>query len=283
LCTVLSIIVPASASAEVVTFDDNALAPNSYWNGPDPSGTTVTGPYGTPEVVGSFTSNGVSFGNTYDTTYGVWGGFAYSNMGDTTTAGFGNQYSAYTGTGRGEGQDNYGVAFGSGGPGFDPTDIAQLGGLPHLQVPIGENITGAYLTNTTYSALSMLNGDGFSDKFGDTDFFKVTIYGSDSKGMILSSSKEFFLADFRTPGGTAADHVVSDWTFVDLSGLKGAQTIYFSLSSSSNSIYGMNNPAYFAIDDISFAPETAPEPTSLALLLVGGIGMGCARRFRKRV
>jgi hypothetical protein len=43
--------------------------------------------------------------------------------------------------------------------------------------PTPVTVTGAYFTNTTYAALSMLSGDSFAKKFGgasgdDPDWFK---------------------------------------------------------------------------------------------------------------
>lgn len=276
-------VAPLSVQAETITFDDLTLAPNSYWNGPDTNGTTVAGPYG-DVIQGSFSSHGVTFGNSYDTTYGSWSGFAYSNTDDTTTPGFGNQFSAYSGSGRGLGQDNYGVAFGHheigsvfGAPPFDPQSLSQLSELPHFDIPTGQQIEGAYLNNTTYAGLSMLNGDAFAKQFGVGDWFKVTAYGSDASGLVLSTSVDFYLADFQSPNHL----IVSDWTYFDLSSLKDAQTIYFNLTSSDVGAFGMNTPAYFAIDDIQLkSPAPAPEPTSLALLLIGGLGVGCLRRSR---
>lgn len=283
LCVAPLVVAPSSATAETIDFEDLTLAPNSSWSGPASNGTTVAGPFG-DVIQGTFSSNGVTFGNTYDPTFGSWGGFAYSNTSDTTTPGFGNQFSAYSGSGRGPGQDNYGVAFGHhdigsvfGAPAFDPQSLSQLSELPHFDIPTGEQIDGAYLNNTTYAALSMLNGDAFSKQFGDGDWFKVTAYGSDASGLVLSNSVDFYLADFLSPSHS----IVSDWTFMNLSTLKDAQTIYFNLTSSDVGAFGMNTPAFFAIDDIKLkSTSPVPEPTSLALLLIGCLGAGCLRRSR---
>ncbi|MDY6839745.1 MAG: DUF4465 domain-containing protein [Thermodesulfobacteriota bacterium] len=72
------------------------MASDSYWNGSDSSG--------------GFISGDAHFSNCYDTSRGSWDGWAYSNMTDTTTAGWTNQYSAITGGGAG-GSANYGVAY----------------------------------------------------------------------------------------------------------------------------------------------------------------------------
>ena len=49
----------------------------------------------------------------YDTNYFSWSGFAYSSINDTNTAGYGNQYAAWTlGTGVG-GTGTYAVVYDS--------------------------------------------------------------------------------------------------------------------------------------------------------------------------
>lgn len=273
----------------VVTFDDLSLAPNSYWNGPDPDGTIVDGPYG-PVNAGRFTSGGASFENRYDLTYGSWSGFAYSNTTDTTTPGYLNQFSAITGSGRGPGADNYGVAFGYAdlepnlfdpNP-FDPSDPAQLFGLPTIGLPTGSLIEGMYVTNTTYAALSMLTGDGFAKPFGgatgnDPDWFKLTAFGTDANGQALSSFVEFYLADFRFDDNSL-DYILADWAYMDLSSLAGARSLHFNLSSSDVGDYGMNTPAYFAVDDIQI--RAIPEPSSLALVVLGAAGVAASLRRR---
>ena len=62
---------------------------------------------------------------------------------------------------------------------------------------------------------------------------------------------ELFLADFRFED-TADDFVLSEWMELDLSALAQADRLYFGLDSSDNGMFGMNTPAYFAIDDIVF-------------------------------
>jgi hypothetical protein len=253
--------IPASALQEVVDFDDLSLDSESYWRGPDPAGEVVEGPYG-PEVVGVFASRGVEFGNVAETTYGGWRGFAYSNTSDTTTAGYLNQYSAVTGSGAGPEADNYGIAYGyldtesilDGGALFDPTSVEHLFALPTLELPYGRGIQTASITNTTYAALSMQTGDSFAKKFGgesgdDPDWLKLTAYGTDDAGEPLGVAIEFYLADFRFEN-SAEDYIVSDWTDWDLSALAGATRLHFNLDSTDRGIFGLNTPAYFAIDDL---------------------------------
>jgi hypothetical protein len=136
------------------------------------------------------------------------------------------------------------------------------------------------VTNTTYAALSMLQGDGFAKKFGgtsgdDPDWFKLTVYGTDTTGNVLSNAVSLFLADYRD----ASDYIVDQWTLLDLSPLADAHRLYFNLTSSDVGDYGMNTPGYFAIDNISMT--TVPEPSSLALLCGAGI-VGAIWTHRRR-
>jgi hypothetical protein len=266
------------ARANTVNFEDNALAAESYFNGPTANAVDEPDPYGgeLPVKVGTFTSGGAAFGNEFNANYFSWGGFAYSNVTDNTTPGFGNQFSAFAGGGHGPGADNYGVAFGYNGN-TNPTSAADVADLPHFVLPSDGMVQSAYFTNTTYSGLSMRDGDQYAKQFGgpngdESDWFKLSIYGVTAQGDLLPQSVEFYLADYRGDN----DYIVSAWTLVDLSPLAAARSLFFNLSSTDNGDYGMNTPATFAIDDIQFVQ--APEPASWALLAVGMAALVVRRR-----
>ncbi|HEY1603234.1 MAG TPA: DUF4465 domain-containing protein [Pirellulales bacterium] len=259
-------IVSTPASAETVNFNDLSLAPHSYVSGPLPNASTVDGPYG-PQDVGTFTSGGAQFGNTYDETFGSWSGFAYSDTTDTTTPGYTNQYSAITGGGV-PGSNNYAVAFGyldqtanQAQPfDFNPADPAQLEQLPTITLPTGYEIQNIDVTNSTYAALSMLNGDSFAKKFGgptgnDPDYFKLSVYGTDSAGHALTNSVDFYLADYQF-ANKSLDYIVTTWQSVNLSALSDATHLYFNLSSSDAGDFGMNTPGFFALGSMQLAAIT---------------------------
>lgn len=242
LLTVLGLLAGASRSALAATidFEDLPLAADSYYNGADGAD--------------GFASGGASFNNTF-TDFGggfsSWSGWSYSNRKDTTTPGFDNQYSAYAGGGAG-GSANYGVSFAS----TDELSVSQL------ELPTGARPLSARITNSTYAALSMLQGDAFAKKFGgptgaDPDFFKLTITGLEADNDALGSV-DFYLADFRA-AEAAGDYVVQDWREVDLSTLDGAAKLSFTLNSTDIGNFGMNTPAYFALDNLllSAAPGDA--------------------------
>jgi hypothetical protein len=251
------------ANAGVVDFED--LTPSRPYTKPDGSEGGKYW-YGSDRT-GGFVSGGVTFKNSYsyDEDYKIesWSGWSYSNTSDVTTAGFTNQFSAYTGV------DHT----------TDPGTNYAVYGLPWPLTPtltLAPNTTAksVWLTNTTYAALSMLNGDSFARKFGDSDWFKLTILGDNG------SSVEFYLADYRF-SDNSQNYIVDKWTQVDLRGLGDARTLTFELSSSDEGEYGMNTPAYFAMDDLEFS--AVPEPGTLAMFSVGALLGAAFLRRRRRV
>lgn len=216
---------------EIATFDDLTLAPNTYWNGSDSSG--------------SFSSGNTVFFNSYNGKYKSWTGFAYSNMIDTLTAGYINQYSAIT------------------GKGYNSANYAVCNGNPQLQFKTSQvSVQGFYITNSTYAALSMKTGDSFAKKFGgatgnDPDWFKVSIVGFKGNAAIKDTIA-FYLADYRD-ADSAKDYILKTWAWVDLTSFGSVDSLKFSLSSSDVGNFGMNTPAYFCIDNF-----TTSIPTGIA-------------------
>lgn len=208
----------------------------SYYNGSDEAG--------------GFFSGGAFFENSYNPEWMSWMGWSYSTTVDTETAGFGNQYSSYAG-GAGEGRV-YAV-------GFAPA---------RLELPAGWRAPErVLLTNTTYAALAMRDGDAFARKFGDDpatpeevesdypDYLLLTITGYAAEGTELGHV-EVYLADFR--GGESEDFILREWLAVDLSGLSepeegGARSVAelgFRMESTDTGDFGMNTPSYFALDEL---------------------------------
>jgi hypothetical protein len=232
-----------ATQAAVIDFDDNDLAPDSYYD---------------PQQAETWSSGGADFNHGWD--FGCcWSGFTYSNKTDTTTPGYTNDRSAITGDGVGAGQDNYAI-------GYTGSDDATLsfGGA--------QTVLGGYFTNTTYAYLAMAYGDDGNETpyvkgpFGEDDFFKLTITGLGSGGESLGSL-DFLLAD--------GANVLNDWTWFDTSGLGEVHGLDFALSSSDNGLYGMNTPAYFAMDSLSIVP--LPAGVWLFISAIGALGI------RKRI
>jgi hypothetical protein len=225
-------------SQNVVDFENLSLPPDSFWNGSDMSG--------------SFTANGIAtFPNSFvDWGGGMtsWSGFAYSNKADTVTQDFSNQYSNFAGNSL-INSPIFGVNYNN-----SDWNTGQI--IPNV-VSFSSVIQpiSMYVTNSTYAALTMKNGDAYSKKFGgttgdDPDWFKLTITGMlDS---ITTGTVEFYLADYRFIDN-AQDYIVKDWQNVDLTSLGAINKLSFSLSSSDTGMFGMNTPAYFCFDNIMYS------------------------------
>jgi hypothetical protein len=221
---------------EIANFENLALEAGSYWNGSDSSG--------------GFASGSAWFSNNYDAMYDSWDGFAYSNIKNTTAQGWTSQYNAITGGGQG-GSANYAVGF-----------VGFYGTLPTMTLDEPTVVSGLYVTNNNYAYYTMLNGGMFgAKKFGDGDWFLLTMTGKDAAG-VITGTVNFYLAE-----GT---DIVNDWEYVSLASLGVVKSVEFNLSSSDTGAYGMNTPGYFVIDTV------VPEPT--AILLFGFGVMIVARR-----
>lgn len=233
----------SSASAITAGFEDLGLGPESFENG---SG-----------LSGGYTSGGIFFENEYTAAFDSFTGFAASTTTDNTTPGFSNQFSNITGSGAG-GSEAFGIAFLSG----------------RIVLPTMSLVAGAELTNTTYAALSMRDGDAFAKKFGgdsgdDPDFFRLLVEGFDASGQ-TTGVVELMLADYRF-ADPSQDYILDEWVFLDLMGLGPVKELSFRLESSDVGSFGINTPQYFAIDDITLVPE----PGIVCLL---GLGLGLLSR-----
>lgn len=224
----------------VSDFENLTLSPNSFWDGSDLSGTHQNGTF-----TSIFISGNSVFPNVYDTSFsaafGFWStGFAYSNVQDSTTPGFGNLYAARAGKGV-NGSSNY--------------VVAQNNAINQLTPAFWNTVVkGVYITNGTYAALSMENGDAFAKQFGgstgnDPDWFLLTIKGY-SNGNLTSDSVDFYLADYRFVDNNL-DYIVTQWEWVDLSSLGAIDSLVFMLNSSDVGGFGMNTPAFFCMDNFN--------------------------------
>lgn len=221
-----------SNAQQTIGFEGVILNPESYNYGS--SGT------------GGFIENGVVLSNAYNASWDSWNGFSVSNITDVTTPGYLNQYSAFAGSG-GFGTANYAVYY--------PSGTISFAGQ-------GVDVDSIQITNTTYAAISMRDGDAFAKQFGSLtdangvvdntngeDYFKVWIFAHAEDGSKIDSV-EFYLADYRFADNTL-DYIVDTWETIDLTFIE--QTVYslsFDIESSDFGDWGMNTPSYFAIDNL---------------------------------
>lgn len=234
LFTTLALILsPTLFSQSFIDFDDINIAANSFIND------------------STFKIQGITFSNFNDTTGGFfyWEGFALSNQNDSTTAGWGNQYSSYAGSGA-NGSENFLLHYYS--------------GYITLNQP---SLISFEVTNNTYAAIEMRDGSAFSKKFGgatgdDPDYFKVIVYGYMQHTLV--DSTEFYLADYRF-SDNSQDYILKTWEPVQLNTY--CDSITFKYESSDNGMFGINTPQYFCLDNFS-APVFSAENTEIFTLTV---------------
>jgi hypothetical protein len=231
---VISIFCITSIKAQnnVADFENLSLNPETYWDGSDLTGTSLASNYTT-----YFDAGIATFNNVWNSSWSYWkDGWMYSNNSDSTTSGFTNLSSSIVGQGANS-SSNYAIGINNTYIKIDTSN----GSAP---------ISGMYITNTTYAHNSMRDGDQFAKKFtnADQDYFKLTITSFDN-GMNVDSI-EFLLADY-THSDSTLDYILNDWQYIDISSLGVVDSIKFSLTSSDNGTFGMNTPAFFALDDIS--------------------------------
>ena len=201
----------------------------------------------------------VDFGNTFDTSFGgFYSGFAISNTVDTTTPGVANQYAAFPGSGSG-GSSNYLISSGS-----ESSATASL---------LFETID---IANTTYTAIATQGDDGnptpfVSGPLADSDgFLDLIISSPNSQGN--ANQIVVSLADYRSDN----DFLSEDWRTIDVSALQSNQ-LTFSFAGSDVGTFGLNTPAYFALDNVVLS--AVPEPSALAFTFIA-IGGAFLRRRR---
>ena len=260
---VFTTLVMAAAAAQaqvVIDFQDLPLTvPQTYDNG-NP-GTLSPGQF----VTQPWVSGSVSFANTFGLdeyggyTYPYWNGFSYSNVVDTTTNTFENQYASFPGGGFG-GSSIYAVAY---------SDAATL------TLPQPTTVAGFRIANTTYAALTMANGDGygFTAPLPPGGWFRVTATGR--LGSTVTGSTEYYLADLR---GVSSPGILATWDWFDLSSLSIVDRIDFAFTGSDVGTFGLNTPAYFAMDNLTVASVPEPSAGTMVLSAVAAVLVVARRR-----
>ncbi len=272
LLMVLAVICSSGLNAQnksftqITTFDSLTLGNETHWDGSDQSG-IFYGEHGF-----------WNFQNEYDTSWGgYWAsGWAYSNETDIATVG--NQFSSFAG-GDVSGGGNYII------------------GTTAISDPNTFYLSSAglnfYVSNSTYTAISMRDGDLYAKKFGDStdasgvvdgtngeDWLKLSIYAY-THGT-LWDSVEIYLADYRF-SNDSLDYILDTWEEVNLPFI--SDSLRFSLTSSDIGLFGMNTPGYFCLDHITGdyftgieenvvdALEIYPNPTHDHITVGEGIGL----------
>lgn len=263
----------SAASADMVTtFEDQGLGTNTYNNHPSS---------------GDFQSGGNEFNNSYEYNaqydFESWYGWATSSKTDGGTDPINltdpskylpYQYSAVPGSGSG-GSRTYAVGYTLGpydGTNPPPNDFSVI------NLAAGTTPVSIDLTNTTYTEQVIKYGNGFSQAFGNGDYFQLTITGYnglDGTGVEVGTPVDVYLANFQN----SMKFILTTWETVDLTGLAGSRSLRFGLTSTDYTRgFGSNTPTYFAADNFVTA---VPEPASVWMGLSGLVLVASARRIRR--
>ncbi len=225
-------------------------ATGSYYNGDSGIGSNTDG----------WSSSGVFFNNSYSSDFGgFWSGWSYSNVADSATAGFANQYAAFPGGGVG-GAGNYAVAFSQ----------------AVFDLPADSALISVSLSATTYTALYAR--DGLSPPFAAVspyaadDFFDVVLTGFTAAGATGAQTGSVTHRLMMGPNPPAT------WQSIDLTALGNARSVEVSFASSDVGPFGIDTPTYVAIDNLTFS--AVPEPGAFAL--AGLVVAGALPVFRRR-
>ena len=259
-----------------LSFESLPVPATGFFNGDTNAGSpyrdnfTITGTddnFGETEFLQLWEEDGVNFFNAYTPTFGSWNGFAWSNIADSNTSGFGNQYAAFSGGG----------SDGAGGAVAGENYAIGFSNASYFNLPDHQDLDSVDLTNTTYAGISMRDGDAFAKKFGgdtgnDEDYFSVTFTGYDDFDLTGNAvgSVEFFLADYRF-NDNSLDYIIDQWTNVDLRSIQFARSVELSFTTTDNGDFGPNTPLYVAIDNFSFSVTAIPEPGNLLLICFSAV------------
>jgi hypothetical protein len=245
-------IYPPQAGSTVIDFEQDRLPPE-------------TARPATATDQSDWVSQGVRFNRDWNTEYGCCpSGWAVSNQTDQSTAGPTSAFSAYVAGTNGGGRNStqFGVV-----NNFQRGEARVVFAQPVM-------VEGMYITNVTYTYLATVTGDdgaGFvKGPFTAGDWLRLDVVGLDNQ-RTETGRVPYFLIDYRDGLSTA----VAAWTWLDLSPLGSeVSSLEFEMSSTDSGDFGMNTPAYFAVDDLTF--RVVPEPAagtlvSWALLLVRAV------------
>lgn len=97
------------------------------------------------------------------------------------------------------------------------------------------------ITNTAWAYWAMKNGSAFSAAFGAADWQLLTIHG------IAPDKTETTVEVYLARNG----EILNKWKEVDLTGLGTVTAVYFTFASSDSGQWGMNTPAYFALQSMT--------------------------------
>lgn len=172
--------------------------------------------------------------------YKSWTGFAPSRGADTydhSAEGWINyQWSSIAGCGATSSMDYLICCWNV----DEPTDALPSEPSLGISLPEGTTPLAVAISNSSWGYYAMLNGSDYNRAFGSDDWCKVIFKSIVDRAVV--STVEVYLARNGV--------IESDWVNVDLSPLGETSYILVQMESSDSGAWGMNNPAYFCLDNL---------------------------------
>lgn len=250
---------------------------NNYYDGSVSTG-FLTQIYG--DTYAQFPLN---YGYNYDASFNqAWcftlynGGFALSNYHNMTDPTYQNQMSVYNTSSPSGG--NFLIATGNANV-SDPSSatlddyegcarvyITDATGYSVKNVGQPGQLTGddeeawfesVAITNTTYTYLTMLNGDAFASPLNEENkgWFKVQFiaFDDDDANEKPLGYVDVYLANFDKNLAGGYTGIVDEWIDVDLSSLPKCSVLVINFLGSDMGQYGLNTPGYCALDNFKIS------------------------------
>lgn len=229
--------VSMQAQERVIGFEDLLLTPNANYlmfNEEDlEDGPTIIISYDEEEEI-KINLHG-------DIDYGFLAGFDVSNVTDESYNDYSFPLAAQPFSGA-NGTENYAVGF---------VNIDFMGEDPSITIPLEatfENIPDDYVLDHLYISNGIIAYNYIQSNYPHQEFYLDLVING-YNGDHLIDSIIVSLADYRNN----AAQVLDDWLKVELNTLANADRLTFDLRSNDNEGgYGINTPAYFAMDEITF-------------------------------
>lgn len=225
----------------------------------------------------------INYGYNYDASFNMsWcytlynGGFALSNYHNMVEASYLNQLSVYNPSSPSGG--NFVVAFGNSNA-TDPSSarfsdydgcarvyltnsqgfgVAKIGQETPVEGVSEKGVfKSVYLNNTTYTFLTMKNGDAYASALNEKNegWFKVQFIAFEDNtpsGKPIGFT-EAYLANFKQGQADGYKGIIEEWIKVDLSMLPECSILVVNFVGSDTGEWGLNTPAYCALDNFEIS------------------------------
>lgn len=185
-----------------------------------------------------------------------WSNFNVSNATDTLETSYSKAAVAMPGTGY-NASAKYAIA-------FVPIDF--MGPDPTATIPVGAKLQGnaaghpvfgAYFSNSVYAYRYILNNNFYATNH---HWLKLVVRGY-LAGVKSTDSVTVTLADYTN---ATSPVLVNNWQWTNLSSLGNVDSLTFDMVSSDAGSFGINTPAYFAMDNLITSDGACPAALNLA-------------------